>query len=181
MLIRISSLFFALFISTASLFSQNLLAGNELPDKGVMMMNPWSRPAPPVAVNGAAYVSFHNMGPEQDKLIGARSDIADRVEIHDHIMENGLMKMHHIEDGLTLNSGEKVELEPGGKHLMLLGLNKPLVEGESFQIILQFENAGEKSIEVKIQEKPAAAKEHGQDHGDGHDKRHSSHSSSHDS
>lgn len=148
-----------------------------------MLMDPWSRPAPPVAVNGAAYLSFHNMGPEQDRLVGARSSISNRVEIHDHIMEDGLMKMRHIEDGISLKSGERVELEPGGKHLMLLGLNEPLVEGESFQLILQFEKAGEKSVEVKIQEKSAGdshgdeAKEHGENHGN----KHGSTSASHDS
>lgn len=167
--IRLSSFFLILFFATASLISLKLFAGNELPGKGVMIIDPWSRPAPPVAVNGAAYVSFHNMGPEQDRLISARSNIADRIEIHDHIMENGLVKMRHIEDGISLKSGEKIELKPGGMHLMLLGLQEPLVEGASFQIILQFEQAGEKLIDVPIREKSAGA---GHDHSQKHEKSH---------
>ena len=144
-------------------------AGNELPDKGVMIKEPWARPTPPVAANGAAYISIHNMGSKQDRLVSARSKIANMVQIHDHIMEDGLMKMQHLVTGVAIAEGEMVEFAPGGKHLMLMGLNEPLVAGDSFEVILNFEIAGEKAVTVEIREMDTS--------GDGGHSGHSGHDS----
>ncbi|MBX2878725.1 MAG: copper chaperone PCu(A)C [Granulosicoccus sp.] len=161
-------------VTLFSFGAPSVYAGSEGAHKGLMIKNPWARPTPPVAGNGAAYVSLHNMAPEQDRLVGARSDAADMVQIHDHVMENGLMKMRHLSKGVAIPRGETVEFKPGGKHIMLVGLNEPLVAGEQFELILQFENAGEKSVTVKIREMNQSDDGKHNDHG-GH-KRHDSQS-----
>ena len=110
-------------------------------------MSPWSRPLPAVSVNGAAYMTLMNMGSEADTLIGVSTPAAKKAELHNHIMEGGMMKMRPVEN-ITIAPGTSAVLEPGGLHVMLMGLTEPLVEGKSFPLTLQFERAG--SVEVQV-------------------------------
>ena len=112
--------------------------------------HPWTLPLPPVSENGAAYFSIKNRGENTDRLTGGSSPISDRVEIHQHVHENGIMKMQPVTGGLEIGGGELITFQPGGLHLMLIGLKKPLVEGESFPLTLQFELVGEIEIVVNI-------------------------------
>lgn len=119
----------------------------------ILIDHPWAQPLPPVSVNGAAYISIENRGESADILVGGESPVAEKVEIHEHVHENGTMKMQPVAGGLKIAGGEQVMFKPGGLHLMLIGLRQPLVEGETFPITLQFEQAGEIVIVVNI-EKP---------------------------
>jgi copper(I)-binding protein len=99
---------------------------------------------------GAAYLTITNNGDEADRLIGASSDAAVVVEIHDMVVEDEVMSMIHLEDGLEIPAGESVVLEPMGLHVMLVGLNYSLMPGESFDITLTFERAGEVTVTAQI-------------------------------
>ncbi|SDS29957.1 hypothetical protein SAMN05216198_1642 [Halopseudomonas litoralis] len=118
--------------------------------------HPWSRALPPVAPTGAAYLVLENKGDRTDRLIGAASTIAGRVELHQHIHQDGLMKMQQI-DSVEIAPGAQVEFKPGGHHLMLFGLQQPLVEGSSYPMTLSFEHAGEVEVEVMVTGEPAPA------------------------
>lgn len=111
--------------------------------------HPWARASAGDAKNGAAYLSIANDGSASDRLIGAASR-AGHAELHNHVSEDGVMKMRAV-DGVDLAPGEKVALEPGGLHVMLMGLAEPLVEGESFPLTLTFEKAGSIDVEVKVE------------------------------
>jgi copper(I)-binding protein len=102
----------------------------------------WSRATPNGASVGAGYLRLTNTGSTPDKLIGGTSEIANRIEVHEMAMDNGVMKMRALSDGLTIKPGESVELKPGGYHLMIMGLKQPLKEGASFSATLTFEKAG---------------------------------------
>ncbi len=117
--------------------------------------NAWSRALPPVSANGAVYVSLMNNGPRTDKLTGASSPVAQRVELHTHTTESGVMKMRAAAS-VELSPGKKVELKPGGLHLMLIGLKQPLKEGEHFPLTLRFAHASPMEVEVVVL--PTAAK-----------------------
>jgi copper(I)-binding protein len=76
-----------------------------------------------------------------DRLTGIDTPVAARAVLHESFADNGVMKMRPL-DGLTITPGEPLILEPGGKHVMLMGLNRALQEGDSFPITLTFERAG---------------------------------------
>ena len=113
----------------------------------IHIMKPWSRPLPPVSVNGAAYMTLVNKGNAPDRLLSISTPAARKAELHNHTMEGGMMKMRPV-GALEISPGDRTVLQPGGLHVMLMGLTEPLVDGNSFPLTLDFEHAG--SIEVKV-------------------------------
>jgi len=107
------------------------------------------------AMAGAAFMVVNNMTDEDDRLIDARSDAAQRVELHTHIAgEDGVMKMVHVEEGFAVPAGEEIILERGGKHVMFMGLNNAWKEGDVIVLTLVFEKAGEITIEIIVGDAP---------------------------
>lgn len=120
--------------------------------------HPWSRALPPVAKTGAAYLSIANHGKHDDELLGADTPIAGKVEMHEHLHQDGLMKMQQVQT-LPVAAGETLVFQPGGYHLMLFNLEQPLVAGEHFPLTLHFAEAGDVEVVVNIQadEEPKSA------------------------
>ncbi len=99
---------------------------------------------------GAFYVTITNNGDEADVLLSVETDMADIVEVHDVEMDDGVMQMVPLHDGLEVPAGETIVFEPGGHHVMMIGITKSLLDGEDFTATLHFENAGEIEITVPI-------------------------------
>ncbi|HIZ51864.1 MAG TPA: copper chaperone PCu(A)C [Candidatus Pseudomonas excrementavium] len=137
----------------ATLLSVQALA-HDFTAGDIHVIHPWSRALPPVAPTGAAYLVLENKGDEADRLLGASSPVAGRVELHEHVHQDGLMKMQQI-DSVAIAPGTQVEFKPGGNHFMLFDLQQSLVEGGSYPLTLRFEHAGEVEIEVKVTGEPA--------------------------
>lgn len=158
MLIRSLSLA-ALFACALPSFAAQFQVGELLVDQ------PWSRELPPNAPAGAAYFTLHNQGSAADRLIGASTPRAERSELHTHVHQNGLMKMMQI-PAVELPSGEQVVFQPGGNHVMLFGLGKPLTAGEQFPLTLEFEKAGKVEVQVEVRTADGQMPmPHGQHHG----------------
>ena len=121
---------------------------------------PWSRALPPVAPTGAAYLSISNHGDTADTLLGAKTEVAGKVEIHEHVHADGVMKMQRVES-LTIEPGATVTFAPGSYHLMLFNLARPLAAGDSYPLTLQFANTGEVEVQVNVQadDEPSSAQE----------------------
>lgn len=139
---------------------------------GVSVEAPFARASAGPARNGAAYLTLKNAGGHADRLIGASTPAAERAELHTHIKDGDIMKMRQIE-AVDVPAGGMAMLEPGGDHVMLMGLKAPLKEGESFPLTLIFENAGEVTVDVAIgavgaMEGHGGMSHHGT-HGGGHD------------
>ena len=117
----------------------------------IHIIKPWSRPLPAVSPNGAAYMTLVNKGSAPDRLLSVSTPAARRAEIHAHTMEGGMMKMRPL-DHIDIVPGEPSVLQPGGLHVMLMGLKEPLVEGKSFALTLNFERAGAVEVTVVIAE-----------------------------
>lgn len=117
----------------------------------VMIMTPWSRPSPMEAGNGAVYMTLMNEGGQPDVLLSAETDVAEVVELHETKMEGDVMKMSPI-SSIEVPAGSSVNLEPGGKHIMLINLKQQLMPGEKIKLILNFEKSGQKTIEAEIRE-----------------------------
>ena len=115
----------------------------------IQIDHPWARSLPAVSKNGAVYLKLSNIGSNQDSLVSASTPVADRVEFHTHIHENGMMMMRQVEK-VELPGGGEATLEPGSLHLMLFGINSPMTEGKEFPLTLRFEKAGEVEVTVKV-------------------------------
>lgn len=111
---------------------------------------PWSRPAAQGG-NGAGFLTVTNAGNTADALIAASSPVARRVEIHESMVMNGRAMMHPRPGGLEIPAGGAASLKPGGWHLMLIGLKRPLKVGDRFPATLTFRNAGKTRVEFVVQ------------------------------
>jgi hypothetical protein len=106
-------------------------------------------PAPPADV-AAVYFAVVNGGEEDDTLVSVSAAIAGQVMLHETVVEGDSSRMTHLEDGIPIPAGSTVRLEPGGLHVMLMGLSDRPVEGELVAVTLHFERAGEVAIEVPV-------------------------------
>ena len=97
----------------------------------------------------AAYFVLHNHGTEADRLLAAETEAAAVVELHLSAIEDGVMRMRQVES-IEIPARGMTRLEPGGYHLMLIDLNRELVEGDRLPVTLEFEGAGRQTIEVEV-------------------------------
>lgn len=123
-----------------------------------------------MAKSGAVFMGVMNTGDADDRLIGAQSDVARKVELHTHIKgDDGVMMMRHVPDGFVIPAGGGHHLERGGDHVMLMGLTEKLADGDLFTLTLVFEQAGEITIEVEIDnDRVAEDMDENHDHSEGH-------------
>jgi periplasmic copper chaperone A len=110
---------------------------------------PWSPPTPPVASVGAVYFSVINGGPKADLLLSVTSPIAREIEIHESRTVQGSIQMRAV-TSVQCPPGATVKISPGGLHVMLLGLNRPLVAGMTFPVSLHFRDAGVLTVQVQV-------------------------------
>ncbi|MEQ9642761.1 MAG: copper chaperone PCu(A)C [Alphaproteobacteria bacterium] len=109
----------------------------------------WARASILASRPGAAYLTIRNVGTNADRLVGATSPVAKSVTIHATDVSGGTMRMRAV-SGLEVGTDSEVVLEPGGIHLMLMGLREKLVEGEDLTLVLTFERAGVIELQVPI-------------------------------
>ncbi len=102
----------------------------------------WVRALPPFQPNTAAYLTLVNRGEVAVAIVGASSNVAEKVELHTTRKVDGLMRMEQLQ-GLAVAPGERVILAPGGTHLMLLGLAYMPAPGDDVQLCLQLATGGE--------------------------------------
>ena len=110
---------------------------------------PWVRATPPGAQVGGGYLVVRNAGAAPDRLIGASSASAERVELHIHIREGDVVKMREV-PGFDVPAKGSFELKPGGAHLMFVQIRQPFKEGETIPVRLRFEKAGEVSAVFRV-------------------------------
>jgi len=108
----------------------------------LLIEDPWTRATPPGAPTAAGYLTITNNGSEPDTLIGGTAGIADQVEVHEMTMQGEVMEMRPVPGGIEIAPGEKMTLEPGGYHLMLIGLDGAIGFGDDIPVTLEFEKAG---------------------------------------
>lgn len=127
--------------------------------KSLVVSNPYSRATPPGARIAGAFMAIENQGKESDRLISAKSPAAGTVEIHEMAMDAGVMSMRAVK-GIDLKPGATLALKPGGYHMMLEDLRKPLKEGDEIPLTLTFEKAGSIDILVKVEAMGASRHSH---------------------
>ncbi|WP_197918132.1 copper chaperone PCu(A)C [Thiosulfatihalobacter marinus] len=111
----------------------------------------YARASSPIAKSGAAFMVINNSGDEADRLIGVRTDIARKAELHTHIDDgNGNMSMRKVEGGFVVPANGAHVLKRGGDHVMMMGLTGPLNHGDILRMTLVFEQAGAIDLEVPV-------------------------------
>lgn len=131
-------------------------------EQTVTIENGYVRATIPGTDVSAAYMSISNHSMKNKKLIGASSDISPRIEIHEHQMSDGLMKMRQ-RDAIEINMHDTVILQPSGLHIMIFELSKPLKVGSTISLILHFEDGQKLPVTLPVQSikrKVKAAQQH---------------------
>ena len=106
----------------------------------------------PMPGTGAVFMRLKNVGGEPDRLTGGQTDVAEVVEIHETVMEGDVMKMRMLPEGLTVPAKGEVLLKPGGYHVMLIGIKRDLVVGDTFALDLEFEKSGTVTVQPEVRE-----------------------------
>lgn len=115
----------------------------------IAITNAWARPTLGRTPNGASYLTITNHGQVTERLVSARSPASSKVELHTIVAEGNVRKMRPI-PAIEIEPGGTVELKPGGFHVMLLGLKKPLSSGKTIPLTVTFEKAGSVTVEVAV-------------------------------
>jgi copper(I)-binding protein len=153
-------------IVVAGLLLGSLLTISGIAEAQLQVTNAWARPALQGQTATGAFMSL--VSNEGARVVGASSPVAGVVEIHEMVMEGSVMKMRAV-PVLELPAGRRVELKPGGYHVMLMDLKRPLKAGERIPLELRLETRDKRlvtqSIEVEVALKPptsdgAAAHKH---------------------
>lgn len=111
----------------------------------------YARVSSPNAKVGAVFFEVENHSAAADRLLDVTSDVAARVELHTHKEgDGGIMQMLHVPEGFAIPPQGHHALKRGGDHVMLMGLNHSLNDGDIVPLTLVFENAGEIMLEVPV-------------------------------
>ncbi|MEN8040705.1 MAG: copper chaperone PCu(A)C [Actinomycetota bacterium] len=117
----------------------------------VAIDDPWGRTSPKVATNAAFYMSITG-GDADDTLVSASADVCGMVELHETVMNDGVMSMQHLPAGIPVPAGETVSLEPGGLHVMCMNKTAELEIGQMVSVDLVFETADPMTVDVEIRD-----------------------------
>jgi len=132
-------------VATTPLLAQSVTAGKLVIDQ------PWSRQTAPGQKVGGGFLTISNKGKADDRLISASSPVAGEVQLHTMSMDGGVMRMREVKDGIALPAGKRVELKPGGLHVMFIGLKRPFALGETIPVTLRFQRQGAVTVRFKVQ------------------------------
>lgn len=121
--------------------------------KTLTINNVWARPAQ-AGENGAIYFIIENDTNIDDALISANTEVASSAEAHMSMVNNQDVMTMQMQEAVKIPSGEKIVFEPRGLHIMLVNLNRNLKIGDTFTLTLNFEKAGEITIQVEVKEQP---------------------------
>jgi copper(I)-binding protein len=111
--------------------------------------NAWIKNLPPMMTMRAGYMSIHNPTDIAVTLIGVSSDRFTKVEFHESISNEGVMRMEMLHH-LTIEPGATVELAPGGKHLMMMNPSEPTKPGETIEINLKLDDGSEQELKMRV-------------------------------
>ena len=139
-----------------------VVTAHEFAQKNITVDHPWSKPTPPLSKYGVAYFNISNSGQKDDTLLEIKipGEIAKSASIHDVIHDGEMMRMREVINGKKIPRGSTIKFQPGGSHIMLEGLPKPLKLDDKFTIELVFANAGNVPVEIWIEDAPQQSNKH---------------------
>ena len=150
---RLSSLFLLLVLPLAV----------QAHESSLRVDDPWIREAPPTARVLGLFMGLHNAGAEELVILGASSPASERVEIHRTVVEDGMARMLPLEE-LRLAPGERLDLEPGGYHLMLINPHQALRAGDEVRVLIQYDDNHVQAIQAPVRDDRGGDVDHSHHH-----------------
>ncbi len=142
--------------------SAGIAAAQEYTLGNLVIDHPYAKATPPNAPVSGGFMVIRNTGTEADRLIGGSAAFSGNFEVHEMKMDGDVMKMRPVEGGLEIPAGGETVLEPGGYHIMFMGLKEQLKLDEKRKVKLVFQKAGEIEIEFGVEEAmPGKKMKHG--------------------
>ena len=111
--------------------------------------NAYIREVPPGAMATGSFLTLKNNSEQEVRLVGAASNVAKKVQLHTHINDNGVMKMRQIKY-ISVAAHQETKLQPGGLHIMFIGLQKELKKGQTIPMTLKFQDGSQKSLTIPV-------------------------------
>ena len=161
--VTFSALAMSLALSSVMVTTASAAPVKNVASVGIKVSNAWIRVVPPVSDMSAAYLVISNTGKKADTLLSASSPAFEDVELHDTFRDGDKSGMRPVGEP-ALPPGARVELAPGGKHLMLMGIRKPLVAGDKLPIELKFKSGIVKVDALVKDDEPEAQDAHTHHH-----------------
>lgn len=128
-----------------------IFGGCNASNAGIVVSDAWVQLSPLPDRPAAAYLMLQNNTAQDDVLMSVDTDIAAASEVHESREESGVVRMVHLKQ-LDLPSGARIDLQPGGMHIMLIDLTRPLEQGDEVSITLTFANAGSIQVHAQVRE-----------------------------
>jgi copper(I)-binding protein len=123
---------------------------------GIRVSDAWTPAPPPGAPTAAGYLTITNTASSPDRLLGGSTPAAAQVQLHSMSTQGGVMRMRPLAEGLPIAPGSTVKIQPGGNHLMLVGLKRSLRVGEHIPVTLDFAKAGKVQTDFVVRPQGAA-------------------------
>jgi copper(I)-binding protein len=140
----------------AFVFVSGAASAHDYALKSLRIDHPFARATPPGAKAGGVFVTVENTGTRPDRLLSVSTPMAGVAELHEMSIDAGVMRMRGVA-ALEVRPGEKLQLKPGGYHVMLSELRQPLKVGDRFPLTLTFQNAGTVEVSVWVEAMSAGA------------------------
>lgn len=137
-------------VLAAALLAQSTVLAHGFRQGEMSVRHPWTRATPPGASVAAGYLEIRNGAREPDRLVGAATPLAERVELHVLVREGSVVRMRQVKN-LDIPARERLVLAPRGSHLMLVNIKRPFAAGERIPITLRFEKSGALEVELEVQ------------------------------
>lgn len=115
------------------------------------IQHPWSRETAAGQAVGGGFLTIANPGAAEDRLLSGTSPVAAEVQLHTMTMDGGVMRMRQVKGGIAVPAKGRLELKPGGYHIMFIGLKQQLRQGERFPVTLRFKRAGTVTVQFAVQ------------------------------
>ncbi len=146
------SIVVALLLSLAGCSAAASPATSPAPGAGIAVSDAWVRAVASASETSGGYLTIANSGGQDDALTGAASPVAASVEVHETSMDSSGMAGMHPVDSVPVGAGQTVKLQPGGYHLMIMGLTKPLKAGDTVELDLTFQRAGKVVVQAEVRQ-----------------------------
>ncbi|MGB8315481.1 MAG: copper chaperone PCu(A)C [Aestuariivirga sp.] len=147
----LKELTFATALTAAALYNMAPAEAHHAMIGDLMIEHPWSRETTANADVAAGFMSITNNGKEDDKLIKATAEISDTVQLHSMKIENDVMTMFEMKDGIVIPAGQTVDLKPKSLHVMFMNIKAHPKMGDEFKGTLTFEKAGTVEVEFAVE------------------------------
>ena len=122
--------------------------GSAAPD--IKVADAWARETVPGQSSTAAYMTIANTGTAGNRLVSVTASAPLSAMVHNTSSENGVSRMRPADSGVDVPAGSTVRLEPGGTHVMIMGIQSALKPGDTLKLRLRFEKSGERAVAVPV-------------------------------